>query len=106
MTEEIIEIEPQASIAAPPISANIPLPVSNDGLPPLELVEKRAEKMKQTMIIAYKTLSPKNVVNFGGEPYIDHFGCKQIANFFGIVCKQNCNERGVAYIKDVMASII
>lgn len=99
MTEELIEIEPQENIAAPPISA---MPVSNDGLPPLEIVAKRAEKMKQIMTLAYKTLSPKNVVNFGGEPYIDHLGSKQIANFFGLVCKQNSNERGVAYQKEMI----
>ncbi len=99
MTEEIIELEPQTNIAAPPMSA---MPTSNDGLPPLEIVAKRAEKMKQIMILAYKTLSPKNVVNFGGEPYIDHLGSKQIANFFGLVCKQNSNERGVAYQKEMI----
>lgn len=101
MTEEIIEME-QTNIAAPPIPTNLPLPAGNDGLPALEVVAKRAEKMKQIMTLAYKTLSPKNVVNFGGEPYIDHYGCKQIANFFGLVCKQKSNERGVAYEKTII----
>ena len=70
-------------------------------LPDPEAIAKRAEQTKKMMSAVCKVLSPKSIVNFGGEPFIDHIGCSRIAQVFSLVIRVNTDEQGnIAYKKE------
>ena len=71
-------------------------------LPDPEAIAKRAEQTKKMMSAVCKVLSPKSIVDFGGEPFIDHIGCSRIAQVFSLVVRANTDEQGnIAYKKEV-----
>lgn len=71
-------------------------------LPDPEAIAKRAEQTKKMMSAVCKVLSPKSIVDFGGEPFIDHIGCSRIAQVFSLVVRANTDEQGnIAYKKEM-----
>lgn len=102
MTDEIIEVETTQIMQAPQQASNN-LTVAGGGfLPDPEEVFRRAKHIKKIFAAACGGLSPKNIVDFGGQPYIDHIACKRIATLFNLKVQQFHNERGVIYKKEVL----
>lgn len=97
--DEIIEINEQNVIA--PTNTSI-MTTTGGGLPDLETVGRRAEYIKKVFAKACIGLSPKNIVDFGGQPYLDNIATKRIANLFDLVVQQFHDNRGVAYNKVVI----
>jgi hypothetical protein len=101
MEEEILEITPEKTenqILAPITTS------TGTGLPDLETVARRADYIKKVFAKACLALSPKNIVDFGGQPYLDNIACKKIANLFDLQVQQFHSNIGVAYQKEMIDS--
>jgi len=72
------------------------------GMPELETVGRRADYIKKVLAKSCMALSTKNIVDFGGQPYLDNIACKRIANLFNLRVQQFHNEYGVAYRKEII----
>jgi len=70
-------------------------------LPDPELIAKRAENTKKVMAAVCKCLSYKDITNHGGNPYIDHYGMKKIANLFGLIVRQDEFQGRINYRKEM-----
>lgn len=99
-TENVTEYENVANTSLTPVT-NTSL-VGGFDLPDPELVAKRAEQTKKTLAAACSVLSYSDITIQGGKPYIDHYGCKKIANMFGLIVRQNEVNGHIDYQKQVI----
>lgn len=74
-------------------------------LPDPAEIARRAELTKKMMAAACKVLSYKDITNQGGNPYIDHYGCKKIANLFGLITRLDEEGGRPAYRKVIKDSV-
>ena len=68
---------------------------------PIE-VARRAELSKKMLAAACGVLSYSDITLQGGRPYIDHYGCKKIANLFGLIVRQDEAGGKINYQKEML----
>lgn len=71
-------------------------------LPDPAEVARRAKQTKEMMAASCGVLSYADITLQGDKPYIDHYGCKKIANLFGLIVKQDEVGGRINYIKEVI----
>lgn len=87
-----------------PVSAN-KSEVINVGvfdLPDPAEVARRAEQSKKMLAAACGVLSYSDITLQGDKPYIDHYGCKKLANLFGLIVRQDEVGGRINYQKEVI----
>lgn len=102
ITAEYSLVENQQSQSVAPVSSSSLMATTGGGLPDLETVGRRADYIKKVFAKACVGLSPKNIVDFGGQPYLDNIACKRIANLFDLQVQQFYTNMGVAYRKEMI----
>lgn len=65
-------------------------------------VARRAEQSKKMLAAACGVLSYSDITLQGGKPYIDHYGCKKLANLFGLIVRQDEVGGRINYQKEVI----
>lgn len=65
-------------------------------------VARRAEQSKKMLAAACSVLSYSDITMQGDKPYIDHYGCKKIANLFGLIVRQNEANGRIDYQKTII----
>jgi hypothetical protein len=70
-------------------------------LPSPEVVAEIAKRYKAYMSAACSVLSSADIVNIGGQPFIEHLGCKKIAGLFKLIIKTNEKDGRIDYKKIV-----
>lgn len=65
-------------------------------------VARRAEQSKKMLAAACGVLSYSDITLQGGKPYIDHYGCKKLANLFGLIVRQDEIGGRINYQKEVI----
>ncbi len=71
-------------------------------LPDPAEVARRAEQSKKMLAAACGVLSYSDITLQGGKPYIDHYGCKKLANLFGLIVRQDELNGKINYEKEVI----
>lgn len=71
-------------------------------LPDPAEVARRAEQSKKMLAAACGVLSYSDITLQGGKPYIDHYGCKKLANLFGLIVRQDEVGGRINYQKEVI----
>lgn len=97
-----VNIESGSSNSITPVSSSSIMATAGGGLPDLETVARRAKYIKEVFAHACNGLSTKNIIDFGGQPYLDHLACKKIASLFNLQVQQFYTNAGVAYKKEVI----
>ena len=91
-----------AVIESTPAVVDTTLNVGVFDLPDPVEVARRAEQSKKMLAAACSVLSYSDITLQGGKPYIDHYGCKKIANLFGLVIRQDEAAGRINYQKEVI----
>ena len=65
-------------------------------------VARRAEQSKKMLAAACGVLSYSDITLQGDKPYIDHYGCKKLANLFGLIVRQDEVGGRINYIKETI----
>lgn len=101
MTAEIVQTD---TINAPAVksTANEVIGAGVFDLPDPVEVARRAEQSKKMLAAACGVLSYSDITLQGDKPYIDHYGCKKLANLFGLIVRQDEVGGRINYIKEVI----
>ena len=105
MTAEIVQTD---TINAPAVksTANEVIGAGVFDLPDPVEVARRAEQSKKMLAAACGVLSYSDITSQGDKPYIDHYGCKKLANLFGLIVRQDEVGGRINYIKETLYSQI
>lgn len=96
---EIIDVETERASVPQVVNSGSPISTGVFDLPDPAEVARRAEQSRKMLAAACSVLSHKDITNQGGEPYIDHYGCKKIANLFGLIVRQDEKGGRINYVK-------
>ena len=101
MTAEIVQTD---TINAPAVknTANEVIGAGVFDLPDPVEVARRAEQSKKMLAAACGVLSYSDITLQGDKPYIDHYGCKKLANLFGLIVRQDEVGGRINYIKETI----
>lgn len=102
ITDYVVRTE-GTKITAPAVKPkNDLLDVGVFDLPDPVEVARRAEQTKKMLAAACSVLSYSDITLQGGKPYIDHYGCKKIANLFGLIVRQDEIGGRINYQKEII----
>nr|DAS71237.1 MAG TPA: hypothetical protein [Caudoviricetes sp.] len=102
ITDYVVTTE-GTNITAPAVKPkNDLLDVGVFDLPDPVEVARRAEQTKKMLAAACSVLSYSDITLQGGKPYIDHYGCKKIANLFGLIVRQDEIGGRINYQKEII----
>ena len=102
MTAEIVQTTDTINAPAVKSTANEVIGAGVFDLPDPVEVARRAEQSKKMLAAACGVLSYSDITLQGDKPYIDHYGCKKLANLFGLIVRQDEVGGRINYIKEVI----